>query len=59
MHALVTGAGFRVDHQRLVFRLPGVLMMPVLTVATAVSRRRNDRSRRQGRGTVLKPTAER
>lgn len=36
MHALITGAGFRIDAQRRIFRLPGVLMMPVLTVATAV-----------------------
>lgn len=34
MHALVSKAGFRVDAQHRVFRLPGLLMMPVLTVAT-------------------------
>jgi SAM-dependent methyltransferase len=33
MRALIEGAGFRVEAQHRVFRLPGLLMMPVLTVA--------------------------
>ncbi|MBX3023429.1 methyltransferase domain-containing protein [bacterium] len=33
-------AGFRVETQRRIFRLPGLLMMPVLTVATPRRRRR-------------------
>jgi SAM-dependent methyltransferase len=49
MHAMVTAAGFRVDGQRRVFRFPGVLMMPVLTVATAVPGRKNGRRARRGR----------
>ena len=31
--AQVTGAGFRVEHQRRIFRIPGFLLPPVLTVA--------------------------
>ncbi|MFN8643288.1 MAG: class I SAM-dependent methyltransferase [Candidatus Binatia bacterium] len=40
MAAMVAAAGFRVDAQQRIFRLPGVLMMPVLTVATAAPGRR-------------------
>lgn len=45
MAALVAAAGFRVDAQERIVRLPGVLMMPVLTVATAVPGRKS-RARR-------------
>jgi hypothetical protein len=46
MAAMVAAAGFRVDAQRRIFRLPGVLMMPVLTVATAVPGRTRRARRR-------------
>lgn len=40
MAAMAAAAGFRVDSQQRIFRLPGVLLMPVLTVATALPGRR-------------------
>ena len=45
---MIAAAGFRVDSQRRIFRLPGVLMMPVLTVATALPGRKRAR---RGRAT--------
>ena len=48
---MIAAAGFRVDSQRRIFRLPGVLMMPVLTVATAVPGRPGRTSARRGRPT--------
>jgi SAM-dependent methyltransferase len=49
LQAMLTAVGFRVDVQRRIFRLPGVLMMPVLTVATAVPAKKTGRHARQGR----------
>jgi ubiquinone/menaquinone biosynthesis C-methylase UbiE len=43
IRGLLEAGGFRVQTQRRIFRFPGVLMMPVLTVATPARRPRSRR----------------